>query len=60
MAVPKRKMSKSKVRMRKRSHRVHVTGGTPCPQCGALRRSHRVCPACGYYNKRQVLTVETA
>jgi large subunit ribosomal protein L32 len=28
-----------------------------CPQCGAPYRPHRVCPACGYYKGRQILTV---
>lgn len=60
MAVPKRKVSKSRLRMRKASHRVHVRTGKPCPQCGAPHLPHRVCPSCGYYRGRQVLTVETA
>ena len=29
-----------------------------CPQCAAPYIPHRVCPACGYYKGRQVLTVE--
>ncbi|MCE9615357.1 MAG: 50S ribosomal protein L32 [Lentisphaerae bacterium] len=60
MAVPKRKVSKSRIGQRKHSHRVHVRRGTTCPQCGGLRLSHRACPACGFYNGRQVLTVESA
>ena len=28
-----------------------------CPQCAAPYVPHRVCPACGYYKGRQVLTV---
>jgi large subunit ribosomal protein L32 len=28
-----------------------------CPQCAAPYISHRVCPACGYYKGRQVLSV---
>lgn len=30
-----------------------------CPQCDAPAVPHRVCPACGYYKGRQVLTVNT-
>jgi large subunit ribosomal protein L32 len=61
MAVPKRKKSKSRVRMRRRSnaHRLTVAATSPCPQCGAPRLPHRVCPGCGYYRGRQVLTVTT-
>jgi large subunit ribosomal protein L32 len=28
-----------------------------CPQCAEPYVPHRVCPACGYYKGRQVLTV---
>ena len=58
MANPKRKMSKSKVRMRKRSHRVELPTATACPQCGAPHQPHRVCPSCGSYRGRQVVTVK--
>jgi large subunit ribosomal protein L32 len=30
-----------------------------CPQCAAPYVTHRVCPACGYYNGRQVIAVNT-
>lgn len=60
MAVPKRKVSKMRVRQRKASHPVQSTSPSACPKCGALRLSHRVCGSCGYYRGRQVLTIETA
>ena len=28
-----------------------------CPQCDEAYVPHRVCPACGFYNGRQVITV---
>ncbi len=59
MAVPKRKSSKSKIRTRKSAHKAKVRLVKPCPQCGSPQQSHRVCPSCGYYRGRQVLTVET-
>ncbi len=31
-----------------------------CPQCSSPRQPHRVCPSCGYYNGRQVITVKSA
>lgn len=58
MAVPKRKKSKSKVRMRKHSHKKSYVEARPCPECGAPQQSHRVCPSCGQYKGRQVITVE--
>ena len=58
MALPKRKTSKSRIRSRKASHRKRVISVKACPQCGASRQAHRVCPSCGYYRGRQVITVE--
>ena len=59
MAVPKRKTSKSKSRMSKRSHQTLVPTAGACPQCGAPKELHRVCGSCGYYAGRQVLNVST-
>lgn len=58
MAVPKRKMSKSKARSRRRSHKAQVPSAKACPECGAAQEPHRVCTSCGYYRGRQILTVE--
>jgi large subunit ribosomal protein L32 len=60
MAVPKRKTSKSKKRMRKRSHETVVRPVQACPECGAPQQPHRVCASCGQYKGKQVLTVESA
>lgn len=58
MAVPKRKTSKSKTASRKAQNmKKPVSRASSCAQCGAPKLSHRVCPSCGYYNGRQVLTV---
>lgn len=55
MAVPARKTSKT----RKRLRRGHIKLATPnlsaCPNCGELRASHHVCPSCGYYDGKQVV-----
>ena len=59
MAVPKRKTSKSKKMMRKNSHKRPFASAHVCKECGESRESHRVCPSCGYYGGRQVLTVDT-
>ncbi len=60
MALPKRKKSKSKCRIRRASHKHPVTASKACPECGAPHRPHRVCAACGYYRGRQVLTVKSS
>ncbi len=56
MGVPKRRTSKSRIRTRRHAHHREVVALTPCPQCDAPRPAHHVCPKCGTYNKRQVLT----
>jgi large subunit ribosomal protein L32 len=54
-AVPKRRISKSR-RGRRRAHhalvKIHLV---PCPECGEMRRQHRMCPSCGMYKGRQIL-----
>ncbi len=58
MGVPKRKPSKSRQRMRRAYNSVLVLPQlSACPQCAAHYVPHRVCPACGYYKGRQVITV---
>lgn len=59
MAVPKRRSSKSKIRMRKKSHRISLKLVKACPECGAPQQSHRACPSCGYYRGRQTVMVRT-
>ncbi len=58
MAVPKKKMSKSRSRMRRAHQALALPNRSPCSQCGAPRESHRVCAACGDYRGRQIFKVE--
>lgn len=60
MAVPKRRQSKMKKRMRKAANRYEGVQATFCTNCSAPAAPHRVCPSCGMYNGRQVLKVEEA
>ncbi len=60
MGVPKRRMSKMRLRTRKAANRAKAPQLALCPQCGAHVLSHRVCPACGFYKGKQVVTVKTA
>jgi len=59
MAVPFRRTSKTSKRMRRTHYKLEVTGITTCPNCGAMIKAHTVCPKCGYYDGKQVLTVKS-
>ena len=56
-ALPKKKVS----RARRGNRRAHLALTLPtlmnCPQCGARKRTHYVCPTCGTYNGHQILTI---
>lgn len=58
MAVPKRKKSKMRVRQRKAHIKATAAQVQVCPKCGAAKRSHRLCPSCGSYRGRQVVTIK--
>ncbi len=57
MAVPKRRVSSAR---RVICCSIFWNFEAPelqkCPNCGEYKRAHRVCPACGMYNGRQVLS----
>ena len=60
MAVPKRKKSKMRVRMRRAQKKAEIAAVSNCPECGAPRESHRACKNCGMYRGRKVLSIDTA
>jgi len=55
VAVPKRRKSKSKVRMRRSHHSLSVPTLRPCPKCSSYTLPHRVCGECGYYKGELVI-----
>ena len=59
MAVPFRRTSKTKKRMRRTHLKKVARKVTLCPKCGAPIQAHRACMACGYYNGKDVLNKET-
>lgn len=63
---PKKKISQAKGRTRhstwerlniQRMVKTHQI--STCKNCGAKKLSHRVCPVCGYYKGKQVLTIKS-
>jgi large subunit ribosomal protein L32 len=59
MAVPKRKLSRSRTRHRKSQWlRVAKPTYAVCSRCKNPNRPHTVCSVCGYYGGRQAVDVE--
>lgn len=59
MAVPARKVSKTRGATRRAHMALTKKETTKCPNCGATIKSHRVCPECGYYKNNQVIKDKT-
>jgi large subunit ribosomal protein L32 len=55
MAVPKKKVSKSRRDMRRSHHRLRAVNLGECSNCGELKLPHHVCQTCGHYNGREVI-----
>lgn len=59
MAVPKRKLTRSRTRARRSANRkITPVAHSLCPTCGASKLPHVVCSNCGTYRGRQVIDVE--
>ena len=58
MAVPFRRTSKTKKRMRRTHLKKEVATLTSCPKCGATIKPHRVCTECGFYKGQEVIIKE--
>ncbi len=55
MAVPKRKVSKTRRNKRRANWKLNASNLVRCPQCHSLKAPHRVCDECGYYKGREVI-----
>jgi len=58
MAVPKKKMSRSRTRRRKAGWKVNAPTTAECSRCGDQKLPHRVCGTCGTYDGREIVEVE--
>jgi len=56
--LPKRKLSKARGRRRRAANRYQGLQLSTCPECGKATRPHRVCPGCGTYRGRSMVTIE--
>ena len=59
MAVPFRKVSKTRKNMRRTHYKIAANGLVKCSNCGEMIRPHRVCPKCGFYKGEQVVSKQT-
>jgi large subunit ribosomal protein L32 len=56
MAVPKKRTSKSRQRKRRATIKLENPKLVKCKQCGKEILPHRVCPFCGYYKGKLVVS----
>jgi len=60
MAVPKKRTSRTRRDKRRATHGISAPRLNECPRCHSPRLPHRVCPTCGTYAGREVITFPTA
>ena len=58
MALPKGKVSKARGRSRRANWKLAAPSIVSCPRCHEMKRTHRVCPKCGYYADLKVLELD--
>ncbi len=58
MAVPKKRTSSQRRDKRRANHRAATPRLNACPRCHSPRLPHRVCPTCGTYAGREVISHE--
>lgn len=59
MAVPARRTSKTKKRMRRTHLKKDMPTVMACPKCGAPIKPHRACVKCGNYKGKDALEIST-
>ncbi|MDD2433524.1 MAG: 50S ribosomal protein L32 [Clostridia bacterium] len=59
MGVPQGRRSKARGRRRRAEiMKLKTSGFVLCSKCHEPKQSHRVCPSCGYYKNREVISQE--
>ena len=58
MAVPKRKISRSRRDKRRTHKKLNSPALSKCSHCNQPKLPHRVCPHCGYYNNTLVSKIK--
>lgn len=60
MAVPRKKVSRSKRDQRRAHDKLAGVNLSDCSNCGEPKLPHHVCEACGHYDGREVIAESTA
>jgi len=56
MGVQQHRRSKARIRTRRATIlKLEAPKIVECPKCHEFKQPHRVCPACGYYDGREVI-----
>ena len=55
---PKNRTSRGRRDKRRANWKMAAPNLVKCSRCGALMMPHRVCKACGSYNKREIVSAE--
>jgi large subunit ribosomal protein L32 len=55
---PKRKLSKGRRDRRRSQDALTPQNLVQCSNCGEMRLPHTVCPKCGHYQGREVISVD--
>ena len=58
MAQPKRRWSKARTHTKRSTWKLENPNIAVCPNCREPIMAHRVCSNCGYYNGKEIITVE--
>ncbi|MFH1687364.1 MAG: 50S ribosomal protein L32 [bacterium] len=60
MALPKRRHSRTRGRKRRTNWTISLPNPVECSHCHSARLPHHICPSCGYYDGRQVISSNQA
>jgi ribosomal protein L32 len=58
MAVPRKKVTRSKRNNRRAHDAVTAANPNECPNCGELKLPHHICNSCGFYRERETVKVD--
>jgi len=58
MAHPKRRHSHSRTKKRQSHDKLRTVTLSKCSNCSASVKPHAVCPKCGFYKGKRVVTIK--